>query len=94
MKATVTRGPAQVTINGSSRSFQLYKGGIFADSSCSKTTNHLVLLTGYGSEAGVPYWIIKNSWTAYWGEAGYARIRMGVNTCGIEEIAVRPTIAQ
>jgi len=94
MKAVVTRGPAQIVVNGSSRSFQLYKGGIFSDPSCSKETNHLVLLTGYGSEAGVPYWIIKNSWTEYWGEGGYMRIRMGANTCGIEELVVRPVIAQ
>jgi len=94
IKALVSKGPTQIMINGSGRSFQLYKGGIFDDTHCPKDTNHLVLLTGYGSEAGVPYWIIKNSWTDYWGEQGYGRIRMGVNMCGIEELAVRPIIAQ
>jgi len=94
MKTIVAKGPTQIVINGSGRPFQLYKGGIFDDPSCSKSTNHLVLLTGYGSENGVPYWIIKNSWTEFWGEQGYARVRMGANTCGIEELVVRPVISQ
>lgn len=29
------------------------------------------------------YWILKNSWTGYWGMNGYAYIAMGENTCGI-----------
>jgi len=94
MKTVVAKGPAQIHINGSGRSFQLYKGGIYDDPFCSKQTNHLILLTGYGSEAGVPYWIVKNSWTEIWGESGYGRIRMGGNICGIEELVVRPIIAQ
>lgn len=44
--------------------------------------NHAVLAVGYGVENGVPYWLIKNSWGADWGDEGYFKMEMGKNMCG------------
>jgi len=48
--------------------------------------DHSVLLVGWGEEDGTPYWRIQNSWSRYWGEAGFFRIVMGENESGIETI--------
>jgi len=29
------------------------------------------------------YWIVRNSWSEYWGMSGYIWVKMGENTCGI-----------
>ncbi|MCQ2819728.1 MAG: C1 family peptidase [archaeon] len=63
-----------------------YSGGIFDplfSFLCPATIDHAVTIVGYGSEWGVPYWLIKNSWGTDWGEDGYFRIRAGSGTCGI-----------
>ncbi|KAG5876323.1 hypothetical protein JTB14_004150 [Gonioctena quinquepunctata] len=80
LQAVGTVGPVSVSINGSY--LQSYAGGILDDQACSQVTNHGVLAVGYGN-AGMDYWILKNSWGAGFGEAGYFRIRRGVSMCGI-----------
>jgi len=45
--------------------------------------NHAVLATGFGTENGIDYWIVKNSWSTDWGEKGYFRIKRGDNMCAI-----------
>ena len=46
-------------------------------------TDHAVVVVGYGTEKGVDYWTIRNSWGTSWGEKGYIRVKRGVKMCGI-----------
>jgi cathepsin B len=46
---------------------------------------HAVRLIGWGTQQGVDYWLIANSWDTNWGNDGYFMIKRGVNECGIED---------
>jgi len=79
--AVATVGPISVAVNASL--WQFYFGGIFI-LPCSSSLNHGVLVVGYGTANGIDYWIIKNSWSSSWGEAGYIRLaRNRGQLCGI-----------
>ncbi|CAJ0944728.1 unnamed protein product, partial [Mesorhabditis belari] len=85
-------GPIAFSINVPS-SLYSYVGGIFypPQSTCTSIVNrgaHAMSIVGYGAQNGVPYWIVRNSWGASWGEGGYFRMRKGVNNCGMEKRGV------
>ena len=66
--------------------FKQYTGGVYINATCPNgplDVNHDVMLVGYGTDLGVDYWLIKNSWGATWGDKGYFKIQRGVNMCGI-----------
>jgi cathepsin H len=52
--------------------------------------NHAVLAVGYGTEDGLDYWVVKNSWGALWGDQGYFKIQRGVNMCGVADCNAYP----
>ena len=88
-------GPVTVAVDGSSEAFQSYVGGVFDEGSCGKAAVNLPMLAvGYGTEdgSGTPFWRLKSSWGASWGEAGFMRIVRGKNMCGIATDALYPRL--
>ena len=71
--------------------FMFYTKGIFDSTTCPTdpdSLDHGVAVVGYDSSA--QYWIVRNSWGASWGEAGYIRMKMGKNLCGLTDAASYP----
>ncbi len=67
--AVAKYGPVTVAIDASEWGFAYYSSGIYVSTTCNpNNNNHAVLIVGYGSERGIDYWIIKNSWGSSWGE--------------------------
>jgi C1A family cysteine protease len=62
--------------------WQTYTSGIITKN-CGTSLDHCVQLTGWGTQGGINYWSVRNSWGASWGEDGYIRVEMGKDLCGI-----------
>ena len=92
LKAAVASQVVSVTIEADQRSFQLYSGGIFNDSSCGTNLDHATNVVGYGEENGQAYWIMRNSWGTGWGDEGYMKVAIvdGAGICGIQMDSVFP----
>jgi len=91
LKAAVASQPVSVAIEADKRVFQLYRGGVFQSDECGTQLDHAVLVVGYGTEGGMDYWKVKNSWGVSWGEGGYIRMARGTDLCGIAMQASYPT---
>jgi len=86
MNAVATLGPIAISVDASS--WHAYSSGIY--NGCNQANpdiDHAVVLVGYGSDNGTNYWLVRNSWSASWGESGYIRLLRGADeatNCGTD----------
>jgi cathepsin B len=78
-----TNGPIEVAFSVY-EDFLTYKTGIYSHTTGQFLGGHAVKALGYGTDNGVAYWLIANSWNETWGDNGYFKIKKGTNECGIE----------
>jgi C1A family cysteine protease len=91
LQAALNKGPVSVAIEADQLSFQMYTSGVIT-SGCGTNLDHGVLAVGYGTENGVDYFLVKNSWGASWGDKGFVKIAASSkNVCGILSAASYPT---
>jgi len=89
MKAALAKQPVAVAIEADQSAFQFYTSGVLTKG-CGTQLDHGVLAVGYGTENGVDYFLVKNSWGPAWGDKGYIKIGQN-NVCGILLAASYPT---
>jgi cathepsin L len=88
-KYSVAQGPTSIAIEADQMAFQFYNGGVL-DSGCGDQLDHGVLAVGYGVENGENYALVKNSWGPTWGSAGYVKVSLDNDSCGLMNQPVRP----
>ncbi|PSS26116.1 Cysteine proteinase [Actinidia chinensis var. chinensis] len=94
LQKAVANQPVSVAIEAVGTAFKLYESGVFTGE-CGTYLDHGVVAVGYGSEDGLDYWIVRNSWGPNWGENGYIRMERNVNNtssgkCGIAQMPSYP----
>lgn len=87
LQKAVAHQPVSVAIEASGMALQFYQSGVFTGE-CGSALDHGVVIVGYGTENGMDYWIVRNSWGLEWGENGYIRMQRNVidtytGKCGI-----------
>ena len=92
LKLALNQQVVSIAIDAEGFKFQSYSSGVFEG--CAGTQlDHGVAAVGYGTDGGKPYWKVRNSWGASWGENGYIRMIRGEDACGILTSASYPTVA-
>jgi len=89
MQEIYTNGPVEVAFTVYA-DFESYKSGVYSHVTGAELGGHAVKILGWGNDAasGLDYWLVANSWNEDWGEAGFFRIKKGVDECGIEDYVV------
>ena len=99
LAAAVAIQPIAVGVEADAAVFQFYASGVVTSSECGTTLNQALLIVGYDTENGVPYWLCKNSWGSSWGDSGYIKIgrsltaSAGPGICGIASYPWSVTVA-
>ncbi|KAM3289601.1 low-temperature-induced cysteine proteinase [Capsicum chacoense] len=91
LQKALVHQPVSIAVEAGGKDFQHYKSGIFTGR-CGTAVDHGVVAVGYGTENGMDYWIVRNSWGTSWGETGYLKMERNIASrqgkCGL---AIEPS---
>jgi len=88
----VNMNPVVIAIEADTTYFQSYSSGVITSLECGTNLDHAVEIVGYGTEQGLDYWLIRNSWGEDWGEDGYVKLlRTNSTDAGICGLAAQPS---
>eukprot|EP00884_Botryococcus_braunii_P018854 jgi/Botrbrau1/5652/Bobra.55_1s0040.1 len=94
MDAVYFKGPVTVNIDVP-HAMAYYKEGVFDEPICANSSTpwrilaHAVTVVGYGTTPdGKDYWLVRNSWSTDWGDAGYFKVARQPNDCGITRMGL------
>nr|TKS13667.1 hypothetical protein D5086_0000051610 [Populus alba] len=65
LQKVVAHQPVSVAIEASGTALQFYQSGVFTGD-CGTALDHGVVVVGYGTEKGLDYWLVRNSWGTKW----------------------------
>jgi C1A family cysteine protease len=93
MTHTYNESPLSICVDA--ENWQFYTSGVMTGRQCARkvTLDHCVQIIGYDHSHNPPYWIVRNSWGADWGEKGLILLEYGQNTCGLTDEATTAVIA-
>lgn len=88
MNALYTIGPLYITVAAVGK-FGKYKSGVYTPPAedSTQSTNHAVVVIGWGTLSGKKYWLLQNSWGSGWGDEGMVKLERGSNALQIESYA-------
>ena len=95
IKAAIEIGPVNVAVAAGNDVFRNYSSGVVTEADgCPTRVDHAIVAVGYGTEDGVGYYIVRNSWNTTWGDQGYIKIAQstGKGVCGINQDVYYPII--
>jgi len=77
----LSKSPVSAAVNA--LPWQFYVGGVLSQCDNRATSlNHAAEIVGYNFAGERPYYILKNSWGANFGDDGYIYVAIGNNECG------------
>ena len=76
MKMVYQTGAVMTGVDASGNGWGQYKSGVY--DTCQGSAGHAVTIVGWGTEQGIPYWLIKNSWGTGWGDKGFIKVKRGM----------------
>jgi len=85
----IVQMPVSIAIEADTVYFQSYTSGVLTDAAaCGTTLDHAVVAVGYGTDPTYgPYYLVRNSWSASWGDQGYVKLAQlpAPGMCGMNQ---------